>query len=101
MRVLLHWWQSIRDIDIKWERQVVYAQEASFEYENCEGICLIIREDRNRLSHVIKAIGIPQNITEMLEGLNSVYLNQNLDLYVKGKIINSEDFELRIAEYVV
>lgn len=99
MEVLLHYYKLFEDTDIKWEREVTYAQQAAWEYCNCDGIDICIGEDRGRRSHVYRSVGLPQNIVEQLEGLDNVALNQALEMYVKGHIIDSEGMELRISEY--
>lgn len=100
MSVLAPYWEyDIAKTDITWEYEKTFAQAASYIYKKYDGQKLEILEDRSGRSEVISSIGIPENILEKLVGLDSVRLNEALDVYVKGKVIDSSDVELRLSDY--
>lgn len=99
-RVFISNYKLFNETNITWEYIAVYGQQASYKYCNSDGIDICILEDCNRKSRVHNAVGLPDAIVEKLEGLDNVSLNEALDLYVKGHIIDSEGIDLRISEYI-
>ena len=98
IEVLLHYWPEVKNTNIEWEYQNVYAQAASYEYENSRGVKIIIKEGRNRRSEVIEFIGLPEEYRSYFEGLDNVSLSENIDRYIKNRI-DVDGLELRVAEY--
>lgn len=99
MNVTLTGWDSIKSQGINWQYIKTYAQEAAYYYEDSNGRMLHIASDSNRCSKVYHILGFPEEIESQLNGLTNAYLYENIDRYIKPRL-DSDDFDLRIAEYI-
>lgn len=98
--VLLHNYKLFENTDVNWEREVFYENKSAYEYSNCQGVDICIGEDRGGLSHVYRNSRHFDNIINELDGLHRDELYRVLDQKVIGKIINDDDLELKICEYL-
>jgi len=94
--VLLHWWPSFKETDIRFVYINRSRQDAAFTYEDANGVYIHIAEQNRRNSHVYRSNGIPEGLVQELEGKTHEELYEIIeDKFFK--YVDLDDLELEIT----
>jgi hypothetical protein len=96
--VLLHDYRLFKDESIKWEYIANYSNEASWEYENSDGVNIYIKENKFGRSEVIKSAGLSEDLVQKLNNINNEQLYDIVDMEIIPKYFKDSSMDLRIID---